>query len=178
MIVSATVASAGGCATLIYGRSESVPVHSDPPGATVIVDGKPVGDTPLNVSLRRKDLHDVRIEKTGYIGYETTTVTKETSLVPTIEFVPMLLFLPTFPFAFTDYETGAGNEILPKSISVRLLKAPTQTVSDKSSASETESKAATAATPAAASPAATATATASFTLTATPTAAPTPSPDD
>lgn len=140
LMLSAIAASPCGCATLIYGRYESAPVRSDPPGATVIVDGKPVGDTPLSVKLSRKKSHDVRIEKAGYIGYETTATTTDNAHAAVLESVAPFLFLPLMLIDLADYDTGAVRQIVPNSISAKLLKAPTQTVSDGSNSPEAGAK--------------------------------------
>ncbi len=46
-----------GCATILSSSTETVDVYSDPPGATVIIDGLPVGQTPLNVDLNNHESH-------------------------------------------------------------------------------------------------------------------------
>mgnify|MGYP001123551211 CR=1 FL=1 len=58
---------APGCATLIQKRTQSIPVTSTPPGATVSVNGQPQGRTPLELRLARKGKDQViRIESPGY----------------------------------------------------------------------------------------------------------------
>ena len=54
------------CMTIFRGSSQSVPITSDPTGATIIVDGKERGQTPLSLRLKRKANHILRIEKQGY----------------------------------------------------------------------------------------------------------------
>jgi hypothetical protein len=55
-----------GCATVIHGTSQSVGITSVPSGASVMVDNKPLGVTPVFADLRRKDEHIVSIEMPGY----------------------------------------------------------------------------------------------------------------
>jgi hypothetical protein len=57
-----------GCATIITGagQTESVRIVSEPPGATVKIDGNLVGITPTSASLTRKDDHTVVLELAGF----------------------------------------------------------------------------------------------------------------
>jgi hypothetical protein len=50
-----------GCATLIHGAEQRIPIASDPPGARVVIDDVHVGNTPLEVILRRSRVHLVTI---------------------------------------------------------------------------------------------------------------------
>jgi hypothetical protein len=53
-----------GCATVTGGaRDPKVEVTSNPPGATVVVDGQPHGVTPAIVELSRKSDHEVVIQQ-------------------------------------------------------------------------------------------------------------------
>lgn len=54
------------CATLLKGRIEEITVVSDPPGATVLVNGEQKGVTPVVVDVRSKTDLNVYITKTGY----------------------------------------------------------------------------------------------------------------
>jgi hypothetical protein len=60
------LAGSAGCATIVKGSHQKVPIGSDPPGADVLVDGSLVGQTPLNVEMKRKNDHLVTIQKSGY----------------------------------------------------------------------------------------------------------------
>ena len=60
-----------GCATIIKGTTQSIPVASDPPAADVVVDGNLAGQTPTSVNLQRKTDHLLTIRK---VGYEPQTV--------------------------------------------------------------------------------------------------------
>jgi PEGA domain-containing protein len=59
------------CATTVSGRSQKIAIWSKPAGATVIVDQVPQGKTPLELKLKRKKTHLVRIEHEGYRPSET-----------------------------------------------------------------------------------------------------------
>src|SRR5689334_7178136 len=54
-----------GCATLVRGDKQTVKVITDPPAATVLVDGTRYL-TPAEVALKRKQPHDIRLEKPGF----------------------------------------------------------------------------------------------------------------
>lgn len=60
------VVFASGCASIIKGTTQKIPIASDPEGADVLVDGSLVGQTPLNVEMKRKHDHLVTIQKTKY----------------------------------------------------------------------------------------------------------------
>ena len=56
-----------GCATIMAGGPDHVPVSTNPPGATVFVDNMPVGTTPTMVTLNREHSNGViRIEMAGF----------------------------------------------------------------------------------------------------------------
>ena len=57
---------AGGCASIVKGTTQAIPVSSDPTGADVKLDGNRVGQTPMSVEVKRKHDHLMTIEKAGY----------------------------------------------------------------------------------------------------------------
>ena len=59
-----------GCATMIDGPTQQVRVKSQPRGAQVLLNGKPVGVTPVTAVVSRWGWHRVRIETPGYEPYE------------------------------------------------------------------------------------------------------------
>jgi len=66
------------CASIISGTSQKIPVTGDPPGPKITVDGKALGFVPLNLRLKRKENHVIRIEKQGYNPLEII-ITSESS---------------------------------------------------------------------------------------------------
>src|SRR5262249_31757407 len=69
-----------GCATVTGGaRDQNVKITSNPLGATVLVDGQPVGQTPADVKLCRKTEHNVEI---AYPGFESAQMTIHRKLNP------------------------------------------------------------------------------------------------
>jgi hypothetical protein len=68
----------GGCATIVAGGPDRIPVSTNPPGAYVYVDGQVVGQTPMVVTLdRSRSLGDIRIY---YPGFEPVQITRYKSL--------------------------------------------------------------------------------------------------
>ena len=69
-----------GCMTIIRGSSQGIPVTSAPMGAKIIVDGEEIGNTPLNLRLKRKRSYVIRIEKQGYNPVEIGNSGKQRGL--------------------------------------------------------------------------------------------------
>lgn len=55
-----------GCATVVKGRTQTVPISSDPSGAEIILNHVPMGITPAQLELRRKNDHLITLQKEGY----------------------------------------------------------------------------------------------------------------
>lgn len=70
--------SLSACATIMHGTSQEVGISSTPSSATVMVDNKELGKTPVVAKLKRKDNHIVKIELPGYKPFEAT-LTRKTS---------------------------------------------------------------------------------------------------
>ncbi len=68
------------CAAIIRGTSQKIPVTSNPAGAKIIVDGNEMGTTPMNLKLRRKKIHNIKIEKEGYEPF-TVIINRKTSML-------------------------------------------------------------------------------------------------
>jgi hypothetical protein len=54
-----------GCALILHGSRQNVLIETDPPGATITVNGVLVGKTPMKVPLKRADPGHVVVEKDG-----------------------------------------------------------------------------------------------------------------
>ena len=65
-LMGAALLLSTGCATIVKGTTEKVPVASDPATADILVDGNLVGQTPSVVVLKRKNDHLLTIQKVGY----------------------------------------------------------------------------------------------------------------
>jgi hypothetical protein len=67
-----TVVVLSGCATITGGTGpQKIKVASNPPRATVVVDGRPCAMTPTVLRLDRKVVHQILLEKDGYMPTET-----------------------------------------------------------------------------------------------------------
>lgn len=66
-----------GCATIVSGTTQQVTFQSTPDGATVKVNGKPLGKTPLTIQLDKKSGQTLTVEKEGY---KTFTTSMDTTL--------------------------------------------------------------------------------------------------
>jgi|SRR5579864_2532371 len=60
------------CATIIHSPRQQVAISSTPAGATISIDNKEVGQTPLVTRLARRDEHVLRIELAGYQPFQAT----------------------------------------------------------------------------------------------------------
>ena len=58
--------NAAGCAAVFNDSLETVHINSNPPGAAVVVDGVPVGNTPLAAQLANDMPHQVQVSAPGY----------------------------------------------------------------------------------------------------------------
>lgn len=114
-----SIATAGvGCATAVRGLNENVTISSVPNGATVIADGENVGVTPTSAKLSRNDSHSIRIEKAGYITYETKTGTKVSNGWRMADLPMALFFSPAVLIMLID---RGAEEIEPDAISANLI---------------------------------------------------------
>ena len=126
LLFVALVLMTAGCGTVINGTNQKVTFASNPSDATVFVDGVSVGTTPTATTLARSDLHTIRIEKPGYVPYETTTI-----LVANGADAGHPSVLLPFPFnliglvgeTVADNSTGGAFDIRPTDISANLLDA-------------------------------------------------------
>lgn len=113
----------GGCATLIHGSTQSIQVESEPSGARVEVDGRPVGETPTTMDLRREEEHRVRIY---YADQEPHKVTlrQGRSLWTAVNVLNLVV-----PGVLVDLSTGAFYSLEPDPISATFEK-PTPSAPD------------------------------------------------
>jgi hypothetical protein len=66
LLVVSVVFIMNGCATIVHGTTQSIPVATDPSGAEISVDGTERHTSPINLILKRKFDHIVEISKEGY----------------------------------------------------------------------------------------------------------------
>ena len=65
-VAAILIVCTSGCATIVKGTTQKVPVASDPSNADVFVDGNLVGQTPTTVVLKRKNDHLLMVQKVGF----------------------------------------------------------------------------------------------------------------
>jgi len=66
LVLGAIVLTATGCATVLGSKNHDFDFNTEPHGAQVIVDGTPVGSTPLTVNLSNTQSHTVVFKKAGF----------------------------------------------------------------------------------------------------------------
>ena len=106
-----------GCATIIHGHDQTVEVRSAPEGATVVVDGRNVGVTPLSTDLRRGKPHVVEVSKDGYLTETVMTTTKANSTTA------LNAVIGGGAGLLIDFATGAATNVTPNAIAVNLPEA-------------------------------------------------------
>ncbi len=119
-MVAATAGLTQGCATLIKGPSQSIPVSSEPPAADILLDGKLVGQTPTTLALKRDNNYLIIIQKTGF----------EQQSVPVVKDIGGVVWGNVLAGGLVgwgvDAASGAQYNLLPASVSVKLV--PVNTV--------------------------------------------------
>lgn len=78
LAVAAFLLATGACATVMQGTKQGISINSNPTGASIMVDGEPMGTTPAVLQLARKKEHVVRLDLEGYQPFEMA-LTKTTS---------------------------------------------------------------------------------------------------
>ena len=105
-----------GCATMLSGTSQKIPIASTPVGAEVLVNGKSMGGAPLVLDLKRKEPATITLQATGHEPQTVILQRKRTGwfwLIPTIYGIP---------FLFVDMATGAAYVLEPREIDAVLFK--------------------------------------------------------
>lgn len=69
-LIAASLLSTAACATIMQGSEQEISVDSTPAGASISVDGQPMGTTPAVLRLARRDTHTLRLDLPGYAPYE------------------------------------------------------------------------------------------------------------
>ena len=108
--------SASGCATLITGWYQKVPVSSDPQGATVQVDGGEKYVTPTKLHLKRNHDHTLLFTKDGYRSETVTLMHVVSGAIAGNAVVFGLAGLAV------DNLTGSQFKLLPLKVDVQMKK--------------------------------------------------------
>jgi PEGA domain len=130
--IASASALLSGCATIVKGTTQIIPVSSDPTGARVTVDNSPAGTTPTTVTLSRKQNHMVVIEKEGFAA-ESIAVTKSMGGAVAGNIIAGGLI-----GWGVDAMTGAQYNLAPNTISVRLSTKADQPASASAAANKTK----------------------------------------
>jgi len=109
--------AAGGCATVIHGREQQIPVSSTPSQASVSVDGVDTCRTPCTVRVTRHDNHTVRV---ALPGYEAAGITVRRDLSP---WLWANLANGALPGITIDALTGGLYELAPARVELALRPA-------------------------------------------------------
>jgi len=107
-----------GCASIINGTHQDIPISSEPSSAIILVDGVREGSTPANLRLSRKKSHVVTLELEGY-------ETENTTLVPSVGGAVAGNIIAGGLIGWgVDASTGAQYNLHPDRVSVRLRAKP------------------------------------------------------
>ena len=111
--VAASTLLLSGCATVFKGSDQVLTITSDPDGATVRIDGKPVGVTPLSTKVKKNSADSIMIEKEGY----------RTETMPLDKKYDGIALLSIFwDLSTTDFITGAAYEYQPSTYHFKMKK--------------------------------------------------------
>ncbi|HVN63411.1 MAG TPA: PEGA domain-containing protein [Candidatus Binataceae bacterium] len=112
LFLLALVVTSSGCAPQF---TDKIPISTEPPGASVTVDGDFRGTTPITLKLDSTETHKIQIEKQGYVPYDVSTLTSDKA-AQAIPLSPELLLL-----VLIQRTTKASYEIVPNKISAHLV---------------------------------------------------------
>ena len=102
------------CATILRGSSQSIAINSNVDGASISLNGAPLGKTPFVGVVPRSKNNVLRISKSGY---KTRTVILNTQ-VESVFWVNLLSGGPLG--STTDYASGSMWQIAPSTYNVDL----------------------------------------------------------
>lgn len=112
-----------GCGSITHGIRQEIPISSNPPGATVIIDDEIKGQTPITVELERKTKkYYIEIAKDGYTTYKTYLIRKTSTASSVGNF---MLDFGLISHLIVDKSTGGAYKLTPESVSVELEKEET-----------------------------------------------------
>ena len=105
------------CATIKHGSKQKIPVQSEPPGASVYVDGDYAGVTPTVLKLKRRENHKVAV---SMAGHEIGVYELEPKMSADVLY-NLLLFPGVFAGFLVDSLTGGIYDLDKDDISHRLV---------------------------------------------------------
>lgn len=111
--ITSTMLLMTGCASVFKGQDQILTFTSEPDGATVRIDGKVVGQTPVSTKVKKSSVDSISIEKDGF---KTETMAPEKRF-DNIAFLNIFWDLST-----TDLISGAAYEYQPSNFHYKLKK--------------------------------------------------------
>ena len=111
VLVGFALLNASGCAIAAKGRTQTVTIRSNPPGATALINGQEAGKTPLTVTLKRASAYNIELRKTGFENAPT-------ALLPVAN-----EYAKRFLRWGIDYDMGAMTDLTPGDLVVDLRPA-------------------------------------------------------
>jgi len=102
-----------GCASVFKGQDQILSFSSEPDGATVRIDGKVVGQTPMSTKVKKSSVDSISIEKDGF---------KTETMAPEKRFDNVAFLNIFWDFSTTDLITGAAYEYQPSNFHYKLKK--------------------------------------------------------
>jgi hypothetical protein len=124
LLIAALGLLASGCATIVKGTTQDIPISSDPAGARISIDGRPSGTTPTKVTMDRKHSHMVTIEQENY-EVENVAITNSMGGA-----VAGNIILGGLVGWGVDAVSGAQYNLHPDTVSVRLRPKTQKTAAD------------------------------------------------
>jgi hypothetical protein len=102
-----------GCASVFKGQDQVLSFSSEPDGATVRIDGKVVGQTPMSTKVKKSSVDSISIEKDGF---------KTETMAPEKRFDNVAFLNIFWDLSTTDLITGAAYEYQPSNFHYKLKK--------------------------------------------------------
>ena len=81
VVLLGAVCALSGCATVMNGTKQKVPIDSEPQGAEIRINGVMLGETPKEFDLSRETSHLVELHLDGYKYYDITLEPKMNAAV-------------------------------------------------------------------------------------------------
>jgi len=132
LVIIFSVLLTSSCASIVKGRHQEVSFQSTPDNATVLIDGRTIGKTPLTVVLAKKTGQIVIVEKEGYKPFTFSLETR------TSGWFWGNILIGGFLGTTTDSVTGSVYEYSPSQYMVTLQQIASNPVSAPSTKSRDE----------------------------------------
>ena len=104
-----------GCATIIRGTIQDIPVSSNPSGANIIVDGMMYSKTPATIQIHRGHPHQLTLELDGYQPYHISLRSNMGKAIAGN------FCIGGIPGMAVDAFSGAANSLSPDAIHAELV---------------------------------------------------------